>query len=195
MIGLKQEFGRHDFAPAGNELPDHLAVLLGFLAHLVQRGEVDTGASSLPKWSCPGWRGWARQRRRAGRLPGSRSSTPPRRFVTRIARRSDMLNNFIFVALPYTALALVLFVTPYRYLTNRLTWSAYSSQFLERRLLYWGSNPWHYGMGMGIGTALRLRPGSGRSLSGVEAQTIGRSHPLIKRGAHQKRQVTAALIR
>ena len=39
MIGIKQEFGRHEFTPAGNELPDHLAVLLGFLAHLARRGE------------------------------------------------------------------------------------------------------------------------------------------------------------
>ena len=57
-----------------------------------------------------------------------------------------MLNSFIFIALPYTALALVLFVTPYRFCTNRLTWSAYSTQFLERKLLYWGINPWHYGI-------------------------------------------------
>jgi nitrate reductase gamma subunit len=57
-----------------------------------------------------------------------------------------MLNNFIFIALPYAALVLVLCVTPYRFLSNRLTWSAYSSQFLERKLLYWGSNPWHYGI-------------------------------------------------
>ena len=39
MIGIKQEFGRHDFSPEGNELPDHLAQLLGFLAHLERRGE------------------------------------------------------------------------------------------------------------------------------------------------------------
>ena len=39
MIAIKQEFGRHDFIQEGNELPDHLAVLLGFLAHLVLRGE------------------------------------------------------------------------------------------------------------------------------------------------------------
>ena len=39
MIGIKGEFGRHGFTPAGNELPDHLAVILGYLAHLVQRGE------------------------------------------------------------------------------------------------------------------------------------------------------------
>ena len=57
-----------------------------------------------------------------------------------------MLNNFIFVVLPYTALALLIFVTPYRYFTNRLTWSAYSTQFLERKTLFWGINPWHYGI-------------------------------------------------
>lgn len=57
-----------------------------------------------------------------------------------------MLNVFLFVVLPYVALALVLFVTPYRYFSNRLTWSAYSTQFLEQKALYWGSNPWHYGI-------------------------------------------------
>jgi nitrate reductase molybdenum cofactor assembly chaperone NarJ/NarW len=39
MISLKQEFARHGFSAQGNELPDHLAVLLVFLAHLAQRGE------------------------------------------------------------------------------------------------------------------------------------------------------------
>ncbi|GFO58308.1 nitrate reductase subunit gamma [Geomonas silvestris] len=57
-----------------------------------------------------------------------------------------MLNNLIFIALPYAALALVLLVTPYRFLSNRLTWSAYSTQFLERKFLFWGINPWHYGI-------------------------------------------------
>ena len=57
-----------------------------------------------------------------------------------------MLNSFIFIVLPYVALALFLFVTPYRYFSNRLTWSAYSTQFLEQKALYWGSNPWHYGI-------------------------------------------------
>ena len=57
-----------------------------------------------------------------------------------------MLNAFIFIVLPYVALALFLFVTPYRYFSNRLTWSAYSTQFLEQKTLYWGSNPWHYGI-------------------------------------------------
>lgn len=57
-----------------------------------------------------------------------------------------MLNSFIFVVLPYVALALLIFVVPYRYCSNRLTWSAYSTQFLERDNLFWGVNPWHYGI-------------------------------------------------
>jgi nitrate reductase gamma subunit len=57
-----------------------------------------------------------------------------------------MLNVFLFVVLPYVALALFLFVTPYRYFSNRLTWSSCSTQFLEQKALYWGSNPWHYGI-------------------------------------------------
>jgi nitrate reductase gamma subunit len=57
-----------------------------------------------------------------------------------------MLNSFIFIVLPYAALALFIFVIPYRYFSNRLTWSAYSTQFLERKALYWGINPWHYGI-------------------------------------------------
>jgi nitrate reductase gamma subunit len=57
-----------------------------------------------------------------------------------------MLDSVIFIGLPYLALALLLFLTPYRYFRDRLTWSAYSTELLERRLLYWGSNPWHYGI-------------------------------------------------
>lgn len=37
MIRLKQEYDRCGFAPATNELPDHLPLVLGFLAHLVQQ--------------------------------------------------------------------------------------------------------------------------------------------------------------
>jgi nitrate reductase gamma subunit len=38
-----------------------------------------------------------------------------------------LLNSLVFIVLPYVALALLLFVTPYRYFSNRLTWSAYSA--------------------------------------------------------------------
>jgi nitrate reductase delta subunit len=37
LIGLKQEFGRYGFVPPGNELPDHVSVVLGFLAHLARK--------------------------------------------------------------------------------------------------------------------------------------------------------------
>ncbi len=57
-----------------------------------------------------------------------------------------MLDMLIFVAVPYISIALALIVTPYRYLSGRLTWSAYSTQFLERKSLFWGSVPWHYGV-------------------------------------------------
>ena len=39
MIMLKQEFERCGYTPSGVELPDHLSVLLGFLAHLSRREE------------------------------------------------------------------------------------------------------------------------------------------------------------
>lgn len=37
MIMLKQEFSRYGYTPSGNELPDHLSVVLGFLAHLARQ--------------------------------------------------------------------------------------------------------------------------------------------------------------
>ena len=39
MIKVKQEYLRHRFEAAENELPDHLSVLLAFLAHLARLGE------------------------------------------------------------------------------------------------------------------------------------------------------------
>jgi nitrate reductase molybdenum cofactor assembly chaperone NarJ/NarW len=39
MIGIKEQFARFRFSSEGCELPDHLTVLLGFLAHLVVQGE------------------------------------------------------------------------------------------------------------------------------------------------------------
>ena len=39
LIRVKQAFGQHDFTPEGCELPDHLAVLLNFLARLSEHGQ------------------------------------------------------------------------------------------------------------------------------------------------------------
>jgi nitrate reductase gamma subunit len=93
-----------------------------------------------------------------------------------------MLNSLIFIALPYAALALVLFVTPYRFASNRLTWSAYSTQFLERKFLFWGINPWHYGvipilaahiLGFAFPGPIRALLGSQENLLMVESFGLG----------------------
>lgn len=44
MIMLKQEFERCGYTPAGVELPDHLSVVLGFLAHLARQQGNGAGA-------------------------------------------------------------------------------------------------------------------------------------------------------
>ena len=54
MIKVKQEYGRHDFEPQANELPDHLAVLLCFLAHLTRRGEDDFRRRFIEEMVMPG---------------------------------------------------------------------------------------------------------------------------------------------
>lgn len=54
LIRLKQEFRRHGFTPAGNELPDHLPVVLGFLAHLARNGEDGARRSFLSEFVLPG---------------------------------------------------------------------------------------------------------------------------------------------
>jgi len=54
MIKVKQEYGRYDFEPEGNELPDHLAVLLGFLAHLSSRGEDAARRQFIEEMVLPG---------------------------------------------------------------------------------------------------------------------------------------------
>jgi nitrate reductase molybdenum cofactor assembly chaperone NarJ/NarW len=54
LIRLKQEFGRHGFVPAGNELPDHLPLMLGFLAHLAERGDDGVRRSFISECVLPG---------------------------------------------------------------------------------------------------------------------------------------------
>jgi nitrate reductase gamma subunit len=50
----------------------------------------------------------------------------------------------LFGVFPYVAVALMIGVGIYRYRVDRYSWSSQSSQFLESRLLFWGSIPWHY---------------------------------------------------
>jgi nitrate reductase gamma subunit len=56
---------------------------------------------------------------------------------------SDLL---LFVVLPYAALVVFFLMTIQRYRRRKFTYSALSSQFLENRIHFWGSVPFHYGI-------------------------------------------------
>ncbi len=58
----------------------------------------------------------------------------------------DLLNNFLFIALPYIALTIFLIGTVYRYKGTKFKFSSLSSQFLEGKKLFWGSVPFHWGI-------------------------------------------------
>jgi len=58
----------------------------------------------------------------------------------------DLLNNFLFIALPYIALTVFLIGTVYRYKGTKFKFSSLSSEFLEGKKLFWGSVPFHYGI-------------------------------------------------
>ena len=55
-----------------------------------------------------------------------------------------MTDLILFGIFPYVAVALAVAVGSYRYVVDRYSWSSHSSQFLESRVLFWGSVPWHY---------------------------------------------------
>jgi len=55
-----------------------------------------------------------------------------------------MTDMILFGVFPYVAIALMTGVGIYRYCIDRYSWSSQSSQFLESRVLFWGSVPWHY---------------------------------------------------
>jgi len=57
-----------------------------------------------------------------------------------------MLNNFLFVALPYAALAVFLVGTIFKYKSLKFQYSSLSSQFLEGNRLFWGVLPFHWGI-------------------------------------------------
>ena len=57
-----------------------------------------------------------------------------------------MVTSFFFVGLPYLALFSLVAGSVYRYRSDRFSYSALSSQFLESKKLLWGSLPWHIGI-------------------------------------------------
>ena len=84
-----------------------------------------------------------------------------------------MTDMILFGIFPYVAVALAITVGLYRFYVDRYSYSSHSSQFLESRMLFWGSVPWHYaillillahllaflipsGMGVLLGSSFRL---------------------------------------
>lgn len=57
-----------------------------------------------------------------------------------------MFDLALFVIFPYVALVLEIAVSFYRYFSGSYKFSSLSSEFLEGRELFWGSQPWHYGI-------------------------------------------------
>ena len=57
-----------------------------------------------------------------------------------------MLDNALFIGFPYAAIAIAIAVTIYRFAFDPYSVSSQSSQFLENRMLFFGSVPWHYGL-------------------------------------------------
>ncbi len=57
-----------------------------------------------------------------------------------------MFDYVLFAVFPYIAITLAVVVGIYRYLTDRFSYSSFSSQFLENHQLFWGSVAWHYGI-------------------------------------------------
>ncbi|RNC67745.1 MAG: nitrate reductase molybdenum cofactor assembly chaperone [Desulfuromonadales bacterium] len=54
LIALKGEYRRHGYTPLGNELPDHLPLILWFLAHLAHGGNTGARASFIERHVLPG---------------------------------------------------------------------------------------------------------------------------------------------
>ncbi len=58
----------------------------------------------------------------------------------------NALDSFFFISLPYISLAIFLIGTIYRYRATSFKYSSLSSGFLEKRTLFWGSMPFHWGI-------------------------------------------------
>lgn len=58
------------------------------------------------------------------------------------------MDDFVYGIFPYLAFSLAVVGSLYRYFVDRFSFSSLSSQFLESRALFYGSIPWHYGIGL-----------------------------------------------
>jgi nitrate reductase gamma subunit len=58
----------------------------------------------------------------------------------------NLANDLAFVVYPYLCLAVFVLGHGYRYVTDRYGWNARSSEFLEKRHLFYGSTLFHWGI-------------------------------------------------
>lgn len=58
----------------------------------------------------------------------------------------DLTYTLLFTVFPYLCLATFIVGHAYRYVTDRYAWNARSSEFLEKRSLFWGSVLFHGGI-------------------------------------------------
>ncbi len=56
------------------------------------------------------------------------------------------MDKILFGGLPYVLLMIAIVGSIWRFGSNRYTWSSQSSEFLENKVLFFGSFPWHYGI-------------------------------------------------
>lgn len=57
-----------------------------------------------------------------------------------------MIDVVLFIVAPYVAIVLAVGIGLYRSLRDTTAWSSFSSQLLEKEVLYRGSASWHYGI-------------------------------------------------
>jgi nitrate reductase gamma subunit len=58
----------------------------------------------------------------------------------------DLAYELAFVVFPYLCLTVFVVGHAYRYMADRYGWNARSSEFLEKRRLFYGSVPFHFGI-------------------------------------------------
>lgn len=66
--------------------------------------------------------------------------------VNFLQNQTGMINQLMFMVLPYLAFAIFLIGSVYRYTKKGFKVSSLSSQFIEGKKLFWGSQPFHWGI-------------------------------------------------
>lgn len=66
--------------------------------------------------------------------------------ATVLTQNLGMINSLMFMVLPYVAFGIFIVGSIYRYTKRGYQVSSLSSQFLEGKKLFWGSQPFHWGL-------------------------------------------------